>query len=274
MYGSNFSENVELLNQLNILEIERNRVSIKAKISDKIENKEDLGRIIAAQLINNDRVFGAQFIAFINNFECNDSNKYSYEPSNKERLKYSALRNLLLEIDVLEEQDKKGLYIINDLYLSDIFIDTDCYDLEKLERNLENQRLIGHRAELAILEYEEKRIRDYPNKELKIEHTSQVNVLAGYDIKSWDIEKNSDAYVPRYIEVKAIPKNGIKFYWTRNEKVKAKLYSDKYYLYLLPVISRSQFSLDDLIIIKDPENEIFDNVSWEVLPEVYKITKT
>lgn len=70
--------------------------------------------------------------------------------------------------------------------------------LEEFDKIQHNRKLLGLNGELFVLQEESKRLGD----EFPIEHTSQVDVAAGYDIKSW---KNSSTYLKSnrlYIEVK------------------------------------------------------------------------
>ena len=140
---------------------------------------------------------------------------------------------------------------------------------------IKKQEELGKAAELEILEYEKKRLVNYPKLLNSLEHTSIFNVNAGYDIKSFEIEpKNNCKQKTRYIEVKAVSKFNFKFNVTRNEIDKSKLYGKQYYLYLLPVIINKKFDLKALEVIQNPFEKVFkNNVDWGKQEEQYSLWK-
>ena len=114
-----------------------------------------------------------------------------------------------------------------------------------LKRKLIEKDELGSAAEITILKYEKDRIgSDYANF---VEHISEKNEAAGYDIKSITIV--GDEIEPRYIEVKAVSPDSYRFYWTRNEIRVAELLRKNYYLYLLPVKSKMEFAADKIKIM-------------------------
>ena len=97
----------------------------------------------------------------------------------------------------------------------------------------------------------------------------------GYDIKSFEdyLDSNSKR-IERYIEVKAVSVDNYKFYWSRMEIEIAKVFGEKYYLYLLPVISNNNFDFEKLIIIRNPFENVFSNVrEWKKEEECITFTK-
>ena len=90
-------------------------------------------------------------------------------------------------------------------------------------RQIEKEKTdIGYRAELKIIEYEKDRLSEFPDLVLQIEHVAQKDVMAGYDILSFD-HYDKDIPNPRFIEVKAVSPWDYRFYWTRNEIEKSKI---------------------------------------------------
>jgi hypothetical protein len=118
---------------------------------------------------------------------------------------------------------------------------------------------IGKAAELKIIEYEKRRLSQYPHLAKKIEHIAEYDVKAGYDIKSYEIAHEDNKYIPKYIEVKAVSIIDYEFYWSRNEIEKSEVCRQSYYLYLLPVKGKNEFYLEHLKIIKDPYLNVFNN---------------
>src|SRR3989339_352104 len=101
------------------------------------------------------------------------------------------------------------------------------------------------------------------------------NVLAGYDIKSFEnYFDNNSMRIRRYIEVKAVSLNDFKFYWSKNEMLVAKVYGERYYLYLLPVKSNNVFDFNKLMIVKNPFKNIYLNeFEWKKVEENISISK-
>lgn len=103
-------------------------------------------------------------------------------------------------------------------------IDTDY---EKMNRNKKD---IGDRGEIAVLNYEKKKLIDAGLEKLASQIAKNPNDAAGYDIDSFDIKGN-----PIHIEVKTNSGNSnqtIHFYLTNRELEKMKE-DDKYYIYYL-----------------------------------------
>ncbi|WP_459418883.1 protein NO VEIN domain-containing protein [Flagellimonas sp.] len=153
------------------------------------------------------------------------------------------------------------------------FLAKRTVSLDQFQKEQKKKEKIGTNGELTIIEFEKDRLSSdsiYKNHEVK--HVSQSNVSAGYDILSWDLE-DKKGVVPRYIEVKVVPKHPVQFYFTNNELEKAKLYGNRYYLYLLPLKSKNQFELSQLTIIQDPYIRVFKNLdNWDRQVDTYKFT--
>jgi len=66
------------------------------------------------------------------------------------------------------------------------------------------------------------------------------------------------------IEVKAVSVEDYKFFWSRNEIEVAKIFGEKYFLYLLPVISKNTFEMEKLKIIRNPFKNVYTNqLEWQ-----------
>lgn len=138
--------------------------------------------------------------------------------------------------------------------------------LEQLKRQLENKSLAGEKAELYVLEYERKRLGKPLGDQVK--RISEIDVTAGYDIVSFDSPESSKP--DRFIEVKAVSSAG--FYWSENEYKIAKLYGEKYFLYLVEL---SKIDDEDYKpeIISDPALTVMNSRDWLIEPESYHLQK-
>ena len=119
----------------------------------------------------------------------------------------------------------------------------------------------GTAAERSIVEYEKSRLGGMYQDAVR--HVALVNAAAGYDVRSLTIEAGRAA--PRLIEVKAVERRSLRFYWTRNEMEASRRYGEWYYLYLLPVSGGGGFVLEELTVIPDPAIAVLGSgASWEV----------
>ena len=140
---------------------------------------------------------------------------------------------------------------------------------EKLKRIIEERERIGKYAELEIVEYEKSRLSFRKELLSRIEHVSLEDTTTGYDIKSFTVDGN--VVSERFIEVKAISAIEKRFYLSRNEVEKSKQYRKNYYLYLLPVLGKNKFDLNNLLIIQDPSYVVFNSNKWQVTCNQFEI---
>lgn len=134
---------------------------------------------------------------------------------------------------------------------------------EELLKRLEQQQADGEKAELFVIDYENRRLESYGKKAKRI---SQVDVSAGYDIMSYQNgdSKNYDIF----IEVKSYTGRP-HFYWSQNERNTSQALRERYFIYLVDQdqISNPEYSP---IIIQDPNNTL-STETWIIRPESYFI---
>jgi len=198
--------------------------------------------------------------------------KIVFEPETPENLRFSNLRNLLIELEFVSYNPDQKFYEISEKYLPlfrDLVIEHKISPA-KLKRIIEEQERIGKYAEFEIVAYEKSRLSSRVDLLSEIQHISLDDTTAGYDIKSFTIEMDENV-TERLIEVKAISTNAKKFHMSRNEVEKSKIYRENYYLYLLPVIGKNKFDLNNLIIIQDPSSKLFNSAQWQVSCEKFVI---
>ncbi|CUP99061.1 Uncharacterised protein [Clostridium paraputrificum] len=170
---------------------------------------------------------------FINVKDIKYSEKFSYHiQSSAIKLKYSGLRNALINYEFFKISNDGKFLIFNEKYLDAVKLmiknSKRKYTLEDLKKKLILQEEYGELAEKFVLEYEQKRLSK--DKAKLVKRISEIDVMAGYDICSFN-DDSSNTY-NRYIEVKSFSKN-VRFYWSKNEVEVARKYGDKYYLYLV-----------------------------------------
>lgn len=264
----NFKETVGFLKSIGLVNEKKSVLSAQKQLHSLITKKKKgsdkekiVGNFVIKNLIFKNNCYTQYIEKFLSLFS---SREYSFiaSPSTTERLKYSGLRNLLLEMGFLALDPKQNKYFICEdcFQLYRDHISSNKLSLNKLLEKIEDQKKIGKQAEVEVVKFEKKRLQSYPLLVEKIERISDEIVAAGYDINSFTIvagkmKKSKE----RKIEVKAVSYRDYRFYWTRNEIEKSKLYNENYFLYLVPVSRGDKLNLDGLIIIKNPFLNVYKN---------------
>lgn len=268
----NFEDTLYLLKSLQIIKIGNGIVLLSQSLKQVIvSDDESIKAFFINILFRKKSTIVKYFGEFFNAFEA-DRDYYRVIPNTQERLKYSGIRNFLIELEIVKlKLEDKSYYIEEDFFRRFLLRSSSSINLIAFKKILNNLEEIGYQAELTVLEYEAKRLKKQKKQVGLIEHTSLKNVKAGYDIKSFTILANKHCK-PKFIEVKAVSINDYAFNWTKNEIEAARKLRKNYYLYLLPVENKKKFNLKALKIIEDPSVNILNNKGqWRVIEESFRI---
>jgi hypothetical protein len=259
-HAKNFDETIHFLIGVGFISIRAERFSLNSKYKELLKGNNILksNRTIKDYFLTSLVGRKNQYLNYTNNYLSlfKEMNKqFEFKPTLQQRLKFSGLRNLLMELDFICLDIKRNRYFIsNDKH--QLFINHQKrfkLSHKKFMKIMEDKETIGKLAELEIIQFEKKRLSSYPSLARKIEHVAISDVGAGYDILSYSITKDDiDKASLRYIEVKAVSQIDYKFFWTSNEIETAKDLKGEYYLYLIPVLGKSRFDLNGLRMIKAP----------------------
>ncbi|MBI3850716.1 MAG: DUF3883 domain-containing protein [Verrucomicrobia bacterium] len=182
----------------------------------------------------------------------------------EKRRRFSGVRNLLLDLEFLEQDADRPRYGISPQHLAE-FLEARSKSPTspiELQRILRAREKLGREAELEVLKFEAARLRNRPGLARRIKHVAAENVGAGYDILSFTESTTSAGFSDRLIEVKAVSLIDFKFYWSRNEIEAARVHGSNYFLYLVPV-SKKGFDMQKLKIIQNPFKRLYsDRESW------------
>lgn len=276
--SENFVNAKDFLMMLNLLREKNGSLSI-SKILHVSGNKQLSDDILKGLLLNELLTTRSSLYndvqLYLDNFKVADTT-FEYKPTTALRLRESGIRNLFMELDLIEHDRISGVYMITEKHFDsfEAYLNRKKLSPVELAFILKKKDGLGKTAELEVFRYEEERLKGHPDLLAKIEHVALNDVMAGYDILSWETENKKDRPVPRYVEVKAVSKIDSGFYWSRNEIEKAKEFAEKYYLYLLPVIDNNIFDMEGLEIISNPTEKIFDNLKgWNRQVETYLFSK-
>ncbi len=266
--ATHFDETVKLLQELGLIETKENKVVPKPKYAEFLiglkeypRPNERVKKFIIEYLISRKTSFSEYLNDFFSQFHYKNK-QYEFAPNVSQRLKYSGLRNFLIDLEFMYLDSTETKYIIAEACSSTYaaFKQSNQVSPEVFFRAQQRKDEIGKAAELQIIKYEKERLSQLPDLVRKIEHTALRDVSAGYDIKSFDGKLGEDGNpTQRYIEVKAVSSQDYGFYWTRNEIEKSESYRHIYYLYLLPVKRKNEFDIDNLKMINDPFVNVFRN---------------
>lgn len=282
--SKSFDGIISLLNYIGFIDSKEEIIKLNTKIFDRKDfQKEDdyfinqhfyfhlFSTLSSEKQLN--RLFTIDNVQF-------DSNKNAYFiKNNLIPFKSFSLKNLLVSLNFLSvEMNNHNHLILNATHIKTFekFIVTELKKTKKTKRKLSLEGLkgkqkaqeeAGMKAELFVLDFENKRLNTHPFKKMiKIISSNFSN--AGYDIESFT---GFNSIVPnRFIEVKSY-KDEVAFYWSKNEAKTAEELGGDYFLYL---VDRRKYHLKDYkpMIIKDPYNRVFNNEIWKIETETWKIS--
>jgi hypothetical protein len=173
----------------------------------------------------------------------------------------SGIRNFLIELGVVQYVQSNRLYVIEPSYSWIAIVaqgERKSVLPSKLSLRLEAQDEIGRAAELAVVEWE--RLRLGKGFAHLIEHVSERNAAAGYDVLSATVANGTR--LRRFIEVKAVSRQNFRFYWTQNEVEVAAALGPLYYLYLVPVNAGGVPDVSEAKQISDPCTAVLSSANW------------
>lgn len=184
-------------------------------------------------------------------------------------LAYAAIRNFLITVGALDKEENGEICVSNSYeneWTSRLGKQREKFTLEQLLKRQEEQSKRGLEAEEFVLSIEKQRL---PGKASKIKRISDFDVVAGYDVVSYE-NADSDTY-DRFIEVKCYI-GSPHFFWSENESDVAKIKGDKYILCLVDYTKMNEPGyLPDYI--RDPYTHIFEGDQWMVNTASYRIQK-
>lgn len=264
--SQNFNETVDLLYRIGIVEKKKNLLLMSKVLP--ATNAVLFGASLLDLILRSRNRYRSEIFRFIRCFKVVDA-EISYHSPDHKRSGESVVRNFLMEMEVVHYESKTDRYMLADEY---VFLYVKAYDdANKISPSFfSNSNAakdeIGSAAENTIIEFEKERI----GRKLAhhVKHVANLNVSAGYDVRSITID-NDLLITPRFIEVKAVPKQSFRFFWTHNEVIVAEALGNWYYLYLLPVNKNGLFDLQELKILTNPFKEVLGiSTDWISEPNV------
>ena len=270
-FGFSFDEINQFLVELKLIKIDGQLISLTNKTNNFIDDgrlkKKKLKETLVELLTKSDNKYKRLVIDYISLFNNIDDSLVHF-PGLDDRIRYSSLRNLLIQIDLVKHDGLNNNYSINKVYFDqivDITASRKKLSLKRFKQIQKSKEIIGNNAELAVIKYEKERLKNFPKYVKKIDHIAKENVAAGDDIISFEGAGNDNGVLKkRYIEVKASSRDVVHFYWSKNEMDTAKKLKNSYYLYILPVINQNNFDFENIIIIRNPALKLLNkSKEWD-----------
>tara|TARA_Y100000590_G_scaffold27516_1_gene30862 strand:- start:2148 stop:3122 length:975 start_codon:yes stop_codon:yes gene_type:complete len=191
------------------------------------------------------------------------------------RLKTEKQNNKMDFIQLLEElkifqRDEIGLYIPAEKnHLASYLKNRSLSRKKDYFKIQETKTAVGKEGERLTMVYEMDRLKENHDLQEQIQHTSNWDDDAGYDIRSFSDTTSTELDI--YIEVKATKGKDPHFYLTNKEKAVAKELGSAYFIYLwTDVWNKPQRPKK---IIRNPYEEIFVKSKEEPIVDTYLIDK-
>jgi len=258
--GLHYSDVTNFLKQLELLRIAKGQIR---RTEDLGETDEEMKSALTQRLLTRNTSFRDHMTEFFGHFESVDG-KFEILMDTERRRRFAGIRNLLLELEFLEQDFSKPRYWISPQYLV-AFIDAKSAlstTPTEFQDVLRAREMLGREAELEVLKLERERLRHRSGLAKRIKHVAAENVSAGYDILSFTEAGDIGGFAERLIEVKAVSPTDFRFYWSRNEIETARIHGPNYFLYLVPA-SKNGFDMLKVRIIPNPFKRVYlDGKSW------------
>lgn len=282
-FAQNYEDTVAFLRDIGLVRLNRNILIetplCKKIITDGLLKKQTPAHfqdLIVEAVMSSKGIVRKDVEVFLANFH-EIADRYEWRPDLSQRLRLSGIRNILIELGLVRYYPMEDIYQIGESQSSLIknCVRSRVISPKVAAKMREANEALGLAAERAVMEFEGKRLSQHNSKNL-IKWVSLVDVTLGYDIHSFSIiEANRGVFSDRFIEVKAVSGDDYRFFWTRNELESAKLLSDKYFLYLVPVSGKGKFDLEKLLIIQDPYQAVYlGKYSWNKNEELMSFSQS
>jgi hypothetical protein len=256
--STNFDDTSKLLIDIGVINIKNNKVNLTSELKEVIKlDNESIRQFFVNILFKNESHLVKYFGNFFDSFVPSE-NSYRVIPTIEERLKNSGVRNFLIGLGALQFESATNSYLVREDLAVYLFHKNKFFAYDQFEKKIKSEKELGLAAETLVYNSEKDKFKNRKNLQKNIRHISLENVMAGYDVQSYEERKDSKI-IPKYIEVKAVSQEDWKFYWSRNEINKAKSLRESYYLYLVPVKDGKTLNISNLHQIKNPYNEVFLN---------------
>lgn len=264
--STHFDENLDFLCKVNLLCVNRNRITFNKKFGrfkkKKSLNENEIKEAIIEQISTNKRFFNSHIKPFLIHFNLIE-NDIIFELIGRNLTRFSAIRDFLVDLEIVDFEKSTRICRFNNrfTYLFEFATRRKSLSPNHLKKIRDKQEKLSSQAEKFVFEIEKSKFSSNVKLQKKIELTAAYNINAGYDIKSFEIV--GGVIEDKFIEVKSVSKNDYRFFFTKNEMRIAKLKKNEYHLFLLPVLENCKFDIENAIVIRNPMKYLYnENNNW------------
>jgi len=258
---THFDETVHFLSRLGL--VKKDKRSMKLTGDPVVPDL--LKGTIVRRIMTTNTEYAADLRAYLQTFKMEQQGCIS-KASASRAISKAATRDFLMDTGAVKFHPGRGVHLLEEQYL-DVYVQagrTTRLSPKKQQQLIARRSEIGFRAEEKVVVHERrvvgKRLAD------QVIHTALDDAGAGYDILS--LRDTKGGIQRLFIEVKAVPPQTHRFFWSENEVELARQLRDRYYLYLLPV-KKGRFYLSQLTVIQNPATAVLqDKDEWEVQKNV------
>lgn len=190
-------------------------------------------------------------------------------------LRHGPAVSLLRALGVLREKGRKLLVVPEYVAMVRGLLADRCgLSQEQLDQALLAERKLGSKAEMAIVEYERKRLRSlgYDAGAELVRRISELDAGAGYDVESFDGDSPLFDY-DRFIEVKASQEDRLRFFWSANERRVAEKRGERYWIYFVGGFRENKPEEIQPLMIQNPARVIQQSPELEIEVATYIVTQ-
>ena len=265
--ASSFDATLQLMQEIGWVSENDGSLLLAENVASKQERLIREG--LASNIVGANGEYGVAARRYLRRFRV-EADRIVYRPMPDVSGADSTVRNLLMDLCVVSYDGERGEYRLEQKHVvlfADVTLKRDRVSPEQAAVQRRRRDTLGTAAEKAVMDFERARLGEECAS--LVRHIAAEDVSAGYDVES--VTRVEGGFVPRLIEVKAVPASTHGFYWTRNEIKAAERLRGWYYLYLLPVVSGDTFDVNNLQIMQDPFHTVLQNtLEWSVKPDLYR----
>ncbi len=259
-----FRETLTTLVALGWLEERPNEIGLTplgAEVCAEPGQDESIRAAILSALMRCGSPYASPLFQYVRSFHLEEE-ALVHRPSLADRKTQKPLRDFLIDLRLVSYRQSDDAFVFTepgyDLYVC--ARNHATFTQTSFEAAQRRKQEVGYAAELVALSFEKKRLGSALAD--RVIHVSSDAPFACFDIKS--VTAKEDGIVDRYIEVKAVPEDDLRFYWSKTEVEMARLFGEKYYLYLVPYVVGRGFDAAAMVMLCNPQESVLGDPLWNV----------
>ena len=258
----NFDETLAFLEEMGWVRAHNGTIESTGDVTSRIVAADDAQRdiLFADAVLEAASPYKPVFAGYLSQFQ-RIGGHLVHRPNADLRLQEAAVRDFFMDLGAVTHHPDGDYFVLEQpfaacaLWARNVLGPT----ASQFEQQVEDRSAIGRQAELVVVDWERHRVG--PVQQHHVRHVSQQNPAACFDIQSVTVDGSE--ILPRFIEVKAVAVGSFEFHWSRAEIEAAEILGERYFLYLLPVVSQDAFDATRMEVIPNAYAEVLRNsAAW------------